>query len=248
MKIYTIKSFLYPISFCISMDAQERYFDSQAKHYGKISDDLPLFLSWNFRQIISRIKPGKGSKIVDLGTGTALLLYEIAKLNPNYEFIGFDISRKMLAGARKKFRDNNLKGKFIRSNLRQIPLKDDSVDYVVSNNALHHVKHKKECFSEIFRVLKKGGKLIFADVFEARDQKYDKIRSQLKKRLPHFSKAYAKSAVDTYDSMPVEADAKHPPEYHIPIHNLKILLEKIGFKKVKIIPTPYYFAIISAVK
>jgi SAM-dependent methyltransferase len=53
-------------------------------------------------------------------------------------------------------------------NLREIGIEDNSVDVVMSNCVINLSLDKKKVFSEIFRVLKRGGELYFSDVFTGR--------------------------------------------------------------------------------
>ena len=91
-----------------------------------------------------------GSKILDAGCGHRSILFDC----PQATRIGID----SVFGDVK----NNASIDFgICSNLENLPLKDVSVDMIVSNMVFEHLRQPGVVFSEFHRVLKKGGHLIF---------------------------------------------------------------------------------------
>jgi len=96
--------------------------------------------------------------IVDLGTGSGLLFPEINKQISQAEVIGIDPSDKMLMVANKNIKNNNFKT--MQGKAEKIPLKNNSVDIVVSRFSLNYWEKPETGFSEIFRVLKPNGKIV----------------------------------------------------------------------------------------
>lgn len=118
-----------------------------------------------------------------------------------------------------------------------------------------NIKNKYKLFKEVFRILKQNRKLVYGDSFEKfgdsskkLDKEYEQKLEKLKKENPEFSKKFSKSVWDTYNSLPKEIKEKHPQEYHIEPYKLKKLLQRTGFKKVKITPSPDYFEIVEGEK
>lgn len=227
--------------------ATQEYFEKWSKHY-KIPSKIPFFLNWNFKNILSHI-PKKGSPIVlDLGTGNGILLIQIGKHNPSCRLIGTDFSQGMLNQAKMHLKEYGLEARLIKSELINTPLKNNSADYIVSNNALHHIKNKKKLYSEIYRLLKPDGILIYSDSHDAPDKEFEQAKKEWIIKDKEFAKQYKESADKTWSETPEDIKKDHPEEYHYPFKNVRVFLQNAGFKKIKIIPSPSYFAIVYAEK
>ncbi|UCD13984.1 MAG: class I SAM-dependent methyltransferase [Thermoplasmatales archaeon] len=104
-------------------------------------------------------KSVKKPVIVEIGTGPGLLSFELHMLIPEAQVIGLDPSLHMLSIA-----ENKLIGckhcYFVKSSVENMPLKNRSADIVVSRFGLSSWKNPKKGFSEIFRVLKPGGRIV----------------------------------------------------------------------------------------
>lgn len=73
--------------------------------------------------------------------------------------IGIDLSESELQRAKKRFP----KREFVLADARLLPFKNNSFDFIVAINMLHHVKDPEKVLNEAFRVLKKGGILYTVD-------------------------------------------------------------------------------------
>ncbi len=107
----------------------------------------------------------KNMTIIDLGSGNGYISVTVA----NYvkKVIAVDISREML----KELKNNALKSgirniQAIESDGRNIPIKDNAVDFVCTNMYLHHIEEPFEAIKEMGRVLKAGGMVFLADYKE----------------------------------------------------------------------------------
>jgi len=233
------------------MEKEERHFDEWAKNYNKYIFVSPYHDKWVQDKLIKELNLKGKPAIMDLGTGNGRLLLAISQKNSKCKFIGLDFSKGMLNEARTNFQKHKLKGTFIQSDMVNLPLKDESLDYVVSSAAIHHAKNKERLFSQVFRILKKGGKLAVIDQFDRTDKNYRELQEKLKRKNPRFWKKYMPSfekaerqTTKEFSKMKTE----HPREYHLAPFTIKKLLEKIGFQRVKIIPTPRFFGIYVAEK
>jgi len=226
------------------MITSETYFDQWAESY-TLPNDLPLFLRWNVDSILNQV-PKKGEyTILDLGIGNGMLTRESHKYNPHSKLIGVDFSQGMLDESRKNVGQDV---ELIKSELTEVPLDSGSIDYVVSNNALHHVQDKEKLYSEIHRLLKPKGKLIYADSHDAPDVQFDEAKHVWFNLDNDFAIKYKESADTFWQALPKEIRKNHPDEYHHPFREIIDFLENARFHDVAITPSPAYFAIVSAEK
>lgn len=118
----------------------------------------------------------EGCRVLDLGSGTGRDVYIASSLVGQQGFVtGVDMTDEQLHVA-EKHKDAQMKRfGFKRCNvdfkkgyiedLKEAGIQDNSQDLVISNCVINLSPDKKKVFSEIFRVLKQGGELYFADVF-----------------------------------------------------------------------------------
>ena len=122
----------------------------------------------------------RGGKIMDVGTGPGYLPIEIAKLIPNVEVVGIDVSSDMVKIARKNAERARLSDrvKFMVEDANEMSFEDSLFDLIVSTGALHHWKRPLRVINEIYRVLKNGGWAWIYDMH--RDVSEDIIVKKLK--------------------------------------------------------------------
>ncbi|MCQ2079397.1 MAG: methyltransferase domain-containing protein [archaeon] len=121
----------------------------------------------------------EGMTVLDLGSGTGRDVYIASKLvGETGRVIGVDMTAEQIEIAERHRESQRERFGYARSNvefrqgfiedLRTIGIEDESIDVVISNCVINLSPEKEKVFSEIHRVLKKGGELYFSDVFADR--------------------------------------------------------------------------------
>lgn len=125
----------------------------------------PVYL-FHCAQVCEVIRPG--DRILDLACGPANQLAQIARLNPDCQFVGVDLSPEMLDRARELTASQGLSNiSFVDGSITDLNQFDDnSFDAVMSTMALHHLPDEtclNQTFKEAARVLKPDGGMYLAD-------------------------------------------------------------------------------------
>lgn len=93
--------------------------------------------------------------VLDVGCGNG---YSTSNIKGKL-VVGVDLSEEQMIKATKKFPN----AKYVVGDIRKLPFKSGVFDLVVAINIFHHIENPKIALNEIYRVLKKGGKLISVD-------------------------------------------------------------------------------------
>lgn len=112
------------------------------------------------------IAPAPGESVLDLGCGTGELAMTLARrVGPNGRVAGVDLSKALVAGARRKAQRAGLAIDYRVASVEALPFADASVDVVVSSLVLHHLAPEvlARAVREIRRVLKPGGRVFVID-------------------------------------------------------------------------------------
>jgi SAM-dependent methyltransferase len=107
----------------------------------------------------------EGETVLDLGSGGGMDVFlASSKVGPRGRVIGLDMTREMVQRARANARKMKLTNvEFRRGEIERIPLKEESVDVIMSNCVICLSPDKEKVFREMFRVLRSEGRLAIAD-------------------------------------------------------------------------------------
>ena len=156
------------------------------------------------RGAVERMHLTKGAAVLDIGTGTGILLpYVMNVLGPRGSILALDFSRKMLEQARRKYGPEQVS--FLLADVESIPIFAGSFDAVICYSSFPHFHDKPKALSEMRRALRTGGRLFIC---------HTSSRTQINRR---------------HRKMPPVMNDLIPPE-----KKMRRTMERVGFCEISI--------------
>ncbi len=113
----------------------------------------------------------EGQTVLDVGCGAGMdLLLAAQQVGRTGQAIGVDMTQAMLERMSESVEElGNLDVSLRSGDAEDLPVESGTVDAVISNGVLNLTTDKHRAFSEIFRVLKPGGRLLLGDIAVAEE-------------------------------------------------------------------------------
>lgn len=110
---------------------------------------------------------GTGETVLDVGSGGGIdTILAARRVGPEGKAVGLDILEEMRERGRRHAIEAGVEGwtEFVRGEMEDIPLPNESIDVVISNGVLNLSARKSRALAEMFRVLRPGGRICMADL------------------------------------------------------------------------------------
>jgi demethylmenaquinone methyltransferase / 2-methoxy-6-polyprenyl-1,4-benzoquinol methylase len=133
-------------------------FDGVSGRYDRMNNLLSggNAVLWRYATVRA-IDPQPGERVLDLAAGTGTSSAALSRTGARV--VGVDISAGMLDEARAKHPSIE----FIEASAEKLPFGDDEFDVVTASFGLRNMEHPKAALSEMYRVLKPGGRLVICE-------------------------------------------------------------------------------------
>lgn len=122
-------------------------------------------------QLIERLNPCAGQRILDVGCGIGQPALRLAEKH-NAEVVGISISQYQIDQANDRADQANLAGRarFQHADALNLPFPDSSFDGGWALESMIHMPDKEKVLREVNRVLRPGSTFVIADMFSQRDE------------------------------------------------------------------------------
>jgi len=166
----------------------------------------------------------EGEVVLDLGSGGGIDAFLAAKsVGPKGRVIGVDMTEEMVQLSKKnaeRMRVENVE--FRLGEIENLPVEDETVNVIISNCVINLSPDKDKVFSEAFRVLKPGGRMLISDIVTQ-----GKLPSEIRENLEMWAACVA-GALDEKDYLQK--------------------IKNAGFEKVEVIAKNDFMEIVSSIK
>jgi ubiquinone/menaquinone biosynthesis C-methylase UbiE len=147
-------------------DVNTRYHDAAAEHYdakwGVDYGDVGRHqVRGKLRKLLGEPLPTFGRSL-EIGAGTGYFTLNMLQDGVMREAVATDISPGMLDALRANARRIGVEVETVACDAEELPFDDDCFDLVLGHAVLHHIPHLDRAFAEFKRVLRPGGRFLFA--------------------------------------------------------------------------------------
>jgi arsenite methyltransferase len=158
----------------------------------------------------------QGETVLDLGSGGGIdVLLSAKRVGPQGKAYGLDMTDEMLVLARRNQQKAGIENaEFLKGEIEQIPLPDDSVDVIISNCVINLSADKGRVLGEAYRVLRPGGRFAISDIV---------VRGPVPEEIRRSIELWVGCVAGALEE-----------------HEYRRLLEEAGFDEIEVEPTRVY--------
>jgi SAM-dependent methyltransferase len=136
-------------------DTYAEIFAERARSYHSAMEEFPGARRLEFKSVLEPLDDLPGGRVCDMPAGGGYLAHH---LREDMDYVGIDPASHFVAlGSRPASR-------IMRADPSKVPLESCSIDYLVSLAGLHHEPNLERVFGEMRRLIRKGGRVVIADV------------------------------------------------------------------------------------
>lgn len=220
----------FGFNFCAESDKihrVNRHFDTIATRYDLMNTILSagIHYAWK-RKAIETLMIKPKHRVLDVCGGTGDMAGLSASITGEKGLsVVYDINRKMIRQGEKK----SLKGvTFVQGDAECLSFPDDSFDSISIGFGIRNVTHLETGFKEIFRVLKKGGAMCCLEFSKPDNTIFRYLYDLYSFKVMPLIGGLITGSKEAYTAFPESIRAFPLPE------ELSLILQKIGFKEIKI--------------
>jgi len=147
----------------ITAEENREMFNRIAKNYDVANRAISMGMDRRWRRrTIELLRPFRGGRYLDVGTGTGDLIFEILRQSANVLVDGIDPAEQMLAIARDKAAKRGVGDavSFFAADALDLPMESNTYDGIVSGFCFRNIEHRHKALKEMLRVLKPDGMLV----------------------------------------------------------------------------------------
>jgi arsenite methyltransferase len=180
-------------------------------------DELPLWSAPFGLKLLDSVNYKPAITALDIGFGTGFPLTELAmRLGEGSTVYGIDPWKEVIKRVNRKIEYYGITNiKIIEGVAESIPLQNDSVDLIVSNNGINNVSDMDRVFSECSRIIKPGGQFVQT--------------MNLDKSMFEFYGQLESVLAELHMYQEIELMRQHIYQKRRPLDEIIALLEKNGF-------------------
>lgn len=144
----------------------QKMFDSIAPRYDLMNAVMTFGQHQAMRRAAARIaQPPRNGCALDLATGTGDFAIALQEVEPTCRVVGIDFAVEMMRLGQTKY---SSRVDFAAGDMLKLPLPNDTFDCIVDGFVLRNVADVRVAFSEMYRVLKPGGRTVSLEITSPR--------------------------------------------------------------------------------